>query len=293
MRFRHCTILFLLLLLASLGWGKEKISAAMLMEKSDQSYYFPSAHGVTDLAVDATIDQFILDPLAKDAKVRCYFLENREPWIEVSNVPEDQPGYKSYPQRVLTPVLQYIMPFTARSSFEGMNLQLQKVIRHIDGVQGTTFYQLIGTMPDTKEGEKEGEKDATEVNRVHQYRVLLDKEGQLYQIENIMTDRSILSASVKTIRLNERWHVSKIITRLPLRYITNVATDTGIVYKVDEISYDEFDGYPLPKTISIEYRDGFNQPMKNLGRVEITLNNYQINAGIAARAMEEHTAPGE
>lgn len=276
-------ILFTLLIAAMLAAGAKGLpKPAELLTKSDNFYYFPADMGVVDLAVEAVIDQYLTDPVAKAARVECFYAKGQQPWVEVSNLTPEQDAYRIYPQRILTPLLQYIIPIKATESFANMILQMQKVTRFITDVPNTNFYLLAGSVPPPSEDEVK--KDDT--LRVAQYRVLLDADGQLYQIENVMSDRSVISASVTTIQIGDHHYIARITTRLPMHYITGVASDNGILWKIDEISYDNIQGFTMPTKITVEYRDGFNKPIADLGAIQVDFTNYRINQGIAAAAIK-------
>lgn len=275
-------ILFTLFIISMLtaAAAKSLPKPAQLLEKSDIFYYFPADKGLADLAVEAVIDQYVIDPIAKAARVECFYVTGKQPWLTVSNLTLEQDAYRAYPQRVLTPLLQYIIPIKATESFANTTMQMQKVTRFIAGVPSSNFYLLAGTVPTASADEVK--KDDT--LRVAQYRVLLDDKGQLYQIENVMSDRSVISASVETIQISDHQHISRITTRLPMHYVTGVASDKGIIWKIDNISYSNFQGFTMPAKITIEYRDSFNRPIVELGSIKVDFTNYRINQGIAAAA---------
>lgn len=263
MLVRRLFIIVLLVLLGSSLWAKEKVNLKGLMAKSDALYYCPSLHGLTDLAVDMAIDKLADNPISKAATVTYYYAGDTRQRITVSNVPDKYADFRNSVIDLVSPLGQYIIPLPTSASFNGMTLSLEKASREILGVKETEFYVIVG-------------KPTAKKSTVKEYRLLIDKDGLLHQIENVTGDDSDqnLVALVENIHLGDGWHVSDMTTRL---------SKEG-VWKIEHIDYDVIEGFTLPVRYSVRYRNTLNQPVKEMGDMNLAFQNYRINKGVAAAA---------
>lgn len=264
MLVRRLVVIAVLTLLASSLWAREKLDIKGLMARSDALYYTPSLHGVTDLAVDLVIDQFANNPIAKAATVTYYYAGSTRQRVSVSNVPDQYAEFRNGVMDLVSSVGQYIMPLPTSASFTGMTLRMEKTTRELLGVKETDFYEIIGKPTGTKDTMKE-------------YRVLVDKDGLLHQIEDVTGDNNELIAMVENVHLADGWHIATITTR--------VSKDG--VWKIEHLEYGLVDSYMLPVRYSVQYRDTMNKPVKDMGDLAMSFKDYRINKGVAAAAVPQ------
>jgi hypothetical protein len=253
----------LIVLLAATVWakGKANITPDALAAKSDALYYYPAAHGLSDLAVDLVIDGLDANAATKDAVVTYYYAGDTQQRVTVTNIADSYAKLRDDIINLAAPLGQYLMPRTAAATFTGMKLRLDKVGMQLMGVNATSFYQIIGTSPDQRDGVKE-------------YRVVLDADGLMYQIENKLKDNSVVVANIENAKTDAGWQITALTTRL--------TTQDGIRWKVEHLQYEKIAGFMLPIRYTLEYRDEFNKPARGMGGMTVSFRNYQLNKGAAA-----------
>ncbi|MHB9132530.1 MAG: hypothetical protein ACYDBB_15785 [Armatimonadota bacterium] len=251
-------------------WAKPSLDPSELLAKSDAVYYYPPVQGVTDLAVDLVIKELQDHPVLKDARITYYFAGERRQQFIVDNIPAGQDRLKKDVYDVVLPLGELLMPRTSAATFAGLKLRAEQVSRQLMGVPSTTFYQLIGVNPDQKAYMKE-------------LRVLVDENGIAHEVENVMQDGAVMMARLHNTRIGDKWHLTKMSTRIP--------TKTDVDYKIDTVQYETFDGFSLPTLVTTQYRDRMNQPIKGTSDMTIVLQNYRINKGVAAAKLPPAPAP--
>ncbi|HEX2951414.1 MAG TPA: hypothetical protein VHV83_17865 [Armatimonadota bacterium] len=261
MPFRRIILFAIMTLLMTPLFAKEHLTPQNLIARSDALYYTPSAHGITDLAVDIVIDQLSNDPVGKNSAITYYYAGDNQERVAIANIPDTQSAYRDKLIALVSPFSQYLMPRPASVTFAGMTLSMTKVTRVLPGVKGTTFYQIIGRSATPKDGVKE-------------YRVLLDKGGALYQIENVLADESLIVASVENKHTDAGWHVVSLSTRLKPK-------NQSFIWQTVKITYGSVNGYVLPVGLTVTYRDEVNHPVKGYNDLAASFTNYRINIGIA------------
>lgn len=264
MLLRRLVCTLLALSLVTIALAKEKVTLKSLLAKSDAVYYTPLTHGLTDLAVDISIEQLEKNN-GKDVLVTYYYAGDNRQHMEVTNAPDDT--FRAQLLDLLMPLSQYVIPHAASANLSNMSLKLLAVSRQIPGIADTTFYQIIGTVPDSKSDLKE-------------YRVLLDKNGLVHRLENEMTKGGTIAASVDNVQMKDgTWLFSALSTRM--------AAKEGDIWKTERLEYDTVDGFFMPVRCVVEYRDIYNKPVKGRVDLSIRLTNYRINKGVADAAMTE------
>jgi len=263
MIYRIISLLIILTLLAGAVWakGKARLTPQMLIDRSDAVYYYPQSNGVTDLAVDVTIAQVANDPVAGKALVTfCYLAKERREFV-ISNVPETQAKLRTWLLSMVSPLGEYIVPRASAEAFVGMEPRVLKVMREIAGQSGMNFYQLIGTPKDEKSPIKE-------------YRVLVDEQGLAHQVETEGRDGSVIAARIENAKIGDKWVITKISTRM--------MNKDSAQWEIANVKYGEVDGVTLPEQITIQHRNAFDQPIKEMPDFTFTFKNYRINKGAAA-----------
>lgn len=266
---RRLAFVALLFSIAMMAWAKDAITPQSLMAKSDAIYYTPSARGITDLAVDITIDQLQQDPTTKDALLTYYNADGNRHLLDIMNIPESKTALRNSLLSMTNTVQQHVMPALQSSSFTGMPVRLTRVILQLAGVKETHFYQLSATFTGADEPVKE-------------LRVLLDKDGLLYQLESRLQDGSQLIANIENIHSNYGWHIATITTR--------IAANKDVYWRIDHTEYAEVDGFMLPSRFTMQYRDSFNQPELGATDIAVSFSNYRINTGVAAKMLDRAAA---
>jgi hypothetical protein len=264
---RWFACLVLVLSVVSLGWAKEKVTLKSLLAKSDAIYYSPVSHNLTDLAVEISVEQLAKDPVGKDAVVHYYYAGDEHQRMSVANVPDKQAAFRTALLDLLTPLGQYIVPRAASTSFSGMTLKLTTVSRQMLNVKDTTFYQIIGAVPGDQGDLKE-------------YRVLVDKNGLVYQIENVYKNGKV-TAEVENVKTKDgkEWLFTALYTRM--------STKDGDLWKTERVEYDVVEGYTLPVKCAVQFRDMYNKPVSGREDLVIHFKNYQLNKGVATKAITE------
>ncbi|MHB0939451.1 MAG: hypothetical protein ACYDCO_10390 [Armatimonadota bacterium] len=272
MIYRYLSLLFILMLTAAAVWAKGKrLTPQMLIERSDAVYYFPQANGTTDLAVDVSIAQLANDPVAGKALMTFCYLDNRREFV-ISNLTEQQSRVKTVLFNMVAPLGEYIVPRTSVEAFVGMEARVLKVLRQIAGQQGMTFYQLTGTPTDEKSPIKE-------------YRVLVDEQGLAHQVETEGQDGTIIAARIVNTKIGDKWVITKISTRM-------LSKDSA-QWEIATVKYAEVDGVTLPQEITIQHRNAFDQPIKEMPDLTFLFQNYRINKGAAAALLPAPAPPAE
>lgn len=247
------------------AWAKAApLDPVALMTKSDALYYYPTAHGVTDLAVEVHIDQLADHPTGKRAHVQYYYAGEKRQMFAVTDLSDNETKLRSEILAMVAPLADYLMPRPSMASFEGLTLKVATVSREILGLSGTTFYEVVGTA-------KAANAD------VKEYRVLLGEDGQAYQVENVLKDGTVVAARLENVRVADSWHISKVISRL--------TANVGPVWKIDSVEYGQIEGYVLPTRVTVQYRNGYNQPVRGFTDLTVQFRNYRLNKGVAAAAV--------
>lgn len=257
---RSISLLVLLVLLAGAVWAKG-LTAQTLIERSDAVYYYPQAEGVTDLAVNVTIAQVANDPVAgKAVTTFCYLAEDRREFV-ISNLPDGQDRLRAVLLNMVAPLGEYIIPRGSAEAFDGMNVRVLKVLRELSGRPGMTYYQLIGAPTDENSPLKE-------------YRVLVDADGLAHQVETEGRDGSVVAARIENTKIGDKWVITKISTRM-------MGKDSA-QWEIATVQYGEVDGFTLPQRITIQHRNAFGQPIREMPDFTFIFTNYRINQGAAA-----------
>lgn len=263
MIYRLLSLLTIIMLLTGAVWarGKARVTPRMLIDRSDAVYYFPQGRGVTDLAVDVTIAQVANDPVAGKALITfCFLAKDRREFV-VSNVPEGQTKLRAWLLTMVSPLGEYIIPRASAEAFVGMEPRMLKVLREIAGQPGMTFYQLTGIPKDEKSAIKE-------------YRVLVDEKGLAHQVETEGRDGSVIAARIENTKVGDKWVITKISTRM--------MNKDSAQWEIASVKYGEVDGITLPEQITIQHRNAFDQPIKEMPDLTFYFKNYRINKGAAA-----------
>jgi len=258
---RFLIIFTIFALVTTVVWSKNKITPQSLMEKSDTMYYYPTAHGLTDMAVDLTVEQFAKNPATKPVTITFYYAGEKRQQFAISNLDEHLTELRDRIAGVVNPLADYLVPKTSQTTFKGLKLSTNQVYREFTGDPNTVFYQLVGVAP---------EKDA----EVKEFRVLLDKDGLAHQVENILKDDSSVIARIENEKIGNQWHITRMTTRL--------MAGMNSEWKIDSVEYGMVDGYSLPVRATIQFRDNFNRPVKGADDLTILFTNYRINKGAAA-----------
>ncbi|MHB9025068.1 MAG: hypothetical protein ACYC7E_13000 [Armatimonadota bacterium] len=245
----------------SFAQAKSKLDPQKLLAASDATYYFPTTVGLTDLAVDLVIPQLEAFPGAKQVRITYYYAANGKQQFEVTELPDRMSALRGEILNLVSALAEYIVPLPSATAFKGFKVQAQRVSREIMGIKEKNFYQLIGT-------------NTNEQAPVKEYRVLLDKHGLAYELENVLKGGDRILARVMNVRTGEKWQVARVTTRLMGR--------SGPQWKIEEISYRPAEGFSLPAEVKTQYRDNTNKPITGLADVTIRFENYRINKDIAA-----------
>lgn len=257
---RILTIITLLALVTALAWSKDKLDPRAIMAKSDAAYYYPTAHGLADLAVDIAVDQLQQSAVAKDAKISYYYAGADRQQVIITGLSDKYDALRGQLLAVISPFGDYMVPKTNAATFQGLQLKASQVYRAFADVKDTEFYQLVGTASDKKADVKE-------------FRVLLDKNGLAHEMENLTKDDNTVIARIENTRIGENWQITRVTTRM----MTNGSAE----WKIDTIEYGTVEGFSLPVRATIKYRDQFNMPIKGMDDLAITFTNYRLNKGIA------------
>lgn len=265
MLLRCAVIMLVFCVTFSVVWAKTKDTPLQLMERSDKCYYFPTQHGLNDLAVDFSVTELAKDPVGKNAHITFYYTNAGQQFLDINNIPASEGKFRDALSQLLTPIAQYIVPQTSVECFSGLTVKASKVTQVLNGVKGTTFYNVIGTF---KEVSPEG---ATA------YRILYSPEGLIRQIELTMKEGKPYLTSVENIKSPAGWHVAKKIMRI-------LGTD-NTRWRIDQMEYSVIDGLTLPTKFSMTFRDFQNTPIPNMADMTIVFTNYRVNQGVAAAAL--------
>ena len=271
MLYRSISLLVLLVLLAGAVWAKAKgPTAQTLIDRSDAVYYYPQAGGVTDLAVDVAIAQVANDPVAGKALITfCYQGKDQREFV-VSNLPEGQDKLRAVLLNMVAPLGEYVIPRASAEAFVGMKTRVLKVLRELAGRSGMTYYQLIGTPTD-------------DTSPLKAYRVLVDAQGLAHQVETEGRDGSVVAARIENTQIGDKWVITKISTR--------VLGKDSAQWEIATVQYGEVDGITLPERITIQHRNAFDQPIKEMPDFTFNFTNYRINQGAAAALLPPPPAP--
>ena len=236
------------------------IDPRTLIASSDAAYYYPTLHGVKDLAVELRVPSWAGTAL-KDVKVCYYYAGEQRQQFDITNLPEQSAAQRTQLLEQLTPYVNYLIPTTTARSFAGYTVRSEIVNSQFVGTPETVFYQLVGTASDAHAEAKE-------------LRVLLDKHGLIQQIETIPKQGAPLLTEVKNVRCGKQWQISHLTTRM---------TDAirGQQWQVVNIEYGMVDGkYSLPSRIAGQQCDNNNQPIVGSDQ-EVLFQHYRINQGVA------------
>lgn len=261
---RILAIALLCITMAAAVSAKDRLDAMTMIGQSDALYYFPPDHGVTDLVVDITIDQLATDTAAKQARISYYYAGEQRQRFIIEGLSANQTALQSSLQQLVEPMQNYLMPSRSSATFAALETKVTKASRQLLGVPTTEFYLVTGVSKDEKADIKE-------------YRVLLDKDGLAYQVENVLANKLVIAARLENIRIGEQWHIGAVTTRL--------YTSSGPQWKIDRVKYDTVDGYMLPTEVMVQYRNSYNQPAKGVSELTIHFSNYRINKGVAAEKL--------
>ncbi len=252
--------LLLVLLAAAVAWAKPKYNPQPIIQRSDALYYFPQDHGLTDLAVDLTIDQFGAESVAGQAKATFAYAGNRRELL-IDNVPEAHKAVRNTLYELLAPLGEYIIPKKSAENFDGLALAAVRVYRQLTGRPDSQYFLVYGTVTDAQAPLKE-------------YRVLVDDRGLAHQVETEARNGGIVSARLENIQVGDAWVFGKISTRL--------ATKAGPIWEVATVTYDTVEGFVLPTQVQTIHRNAFNQPVKDYPDLTIRLTDYRLNQGAGA-----------
>jgi len=261
MSVRLCALWLILVVCGVIVGAKPKLDPIALMNKSDAAYYYPSGHGVNDLAVDLVIDRMANDAIMKQVQITYYYAGVDQQRFSISNYPEKFAKKRDELQSLVDPLSEYIMPRPSALTFTGFTLSVEEAFRMIAGCAGKKFYQIIGT-------------PKGETNGVKEYRVLIDETGLAHQVENVLKDGGSIIAGIENVQIKDSWHIAKVTTRL--------MSSSNVQWKIDRVEYGEVEGYSLPTKLVTQYRNNYGQPVEGATDFTITLQNYRINKGVAA-----------
>lgn len=268
---KRWTVLLVLVAAAASLAAREKITVKSLLAKSDAVYYTPALHGLTDLAVDIAVEQLATDPVGKDAVVTYYYAGEDRQRMAVTGIPESQAVFRTALLDLLTPLSQYVVPRSATASFAGMTVKLSTVMRQLRGVKPSTFYLLTGTVA--------GE---AKTGQLKEYRVLVGKDGLVRQIENVFVG-STITADVENVPTPDgsAWLFTALYTRMSVKE----GDQTRDLWKSERMTYENIDGFLLPVKCIVQFRDMYNRPVTGREDLVITLKNYRLNTGLAAKTL--------
>lgn len=262
---RILTFFLMVLLVSTLAWAKvkkDKNDPASLMAKSDALYYYPSLHGITDLAVDLVIPQFAASDDTKEIKITYYYAGENRQQFAVGNIPAQHETLRPDVLALISPYSQNLIPSTSEALFKGLTLKTEEVDCQFLGSPETVYYQIVGTTPD---------KNA-EIKEQH---VLYDKQGVIHQLEFIAQNGTPSTVGIENVRIGDKWQISKMTFR--------EITETDTFWRTVTIEYAMVDGFSLPTHISVTHRGILNQSVSGAGMdLDIQFKNYRINQGIAA-----------
>ena len=268
MNRKHISVLLLLTALMTSGaWTKEPpVTPAGLLAKSDALYFAPAAHGVTDLAMDITVDAPQTDPVGKLAQIAYYYAGEQNQWVEVNQIPDEHEALRRSILDEVTPVERFIMPTPAVESFAGMTMELVPETRLMAGVPETAFYWVKGT----------AKKDhPLKAGDPKTFQVLLDRHGRLFEIAAVSTRNEHMTGAIENIQLADGLHIS----RLKTRYFT---TDGNLLWVFETITYGPVGNMMLPSSVTVEYRDNNDHPAKDHQTLTLRFSHYRLNKGVAA-----------
>jgi hypothetical protein len=265
MTIRLLSLLLIGLLMAVAGWAKdkEKLIPQTFIDRADTLYFYPQAHGVTDLAVDVTIDQLSTNLVAGTAKITMCYAGGHH-GVVVSNLPEQQAKARAAIIALVDPLSEYVIPKTSVETFAGMRVSVVRATRQLIGKPNTTYYQLTGTPTDEKAVLKE-------------YRVLVDERGLAYQVESELKDGTKVTAGIENTQMGDHWVIGKISTR--------VMINDNPQWEIATITYGDVNGILLPQQITVQHRNRVNLPIKELPDLTYRFSNYRINTGEAAKLL--------
>ncbi len=255
-------IICVLVLAVSAVWGKE--NPAALMARSDALYYYPTQVGMTDLAVDLTLQELQTNPVGKLAKITYYYAGEERQRFEVTGIPDQYAKFRDDLASLVDPLANYLVPRPSTLAFLGLDLRVDKVSRQIIGRSDTTYYLLVGTAKEPGALVKE-------------YRVLLDTAGLACQVESALKDGSKLMARIDNVRIGEKWCISTVTTRMAVNNLPQ--------WRIESVEYLQVSGFTLPSKIIIQQRNALNMPVKGVQDWTILLSNYRINQGVAAQKL--------
>jgi len=260
MAIRLSSLLIIVVLLTNAVWAAPKITPQTIMDRADVAYYYPQARGLTDLAVDVSIEQLAKDPVIGQIGITLCYAGARH-GVALDNLPTPAGNVRNNLLMMIEPLGEYVVPKMSVETFAGMQVTVQRVYRQLSGQSSTSYYQLTGTPTAENTGLKA-------------YRVLADEAGVAHQVETEMQDGQSLTARIENTKIDGNWLIEKISTRL--------RGGNDVRWEITTIAYDTVDGFLLPARLEVTYRNIFNQPIAELPDLTYTFTNYRINTGAAA-----------
>ena len=267
MLLRRLACATLVCLLATAIWAKDKVTIKSLIAKSDAVYYTPAAHGLNDLAVDFVVKELADDPVGKNAAITYYYAGGSRRRLNVANIPDAQARYQQLLMDLLSPLGQYVVPVSSTETFSGMTLKINTVNRLLLGVPGTTFYEIVASVPGN-------------LSPFTKYAVLLDKDGFLHQIEYTLTDNTVTTASMENINVKDGAWLFSVVN-------THIALKDADMWMIFHFKYDTIEGFILPTQCTVQFRNAMNKPIEARPDYTVDFKNYRLNKGIAAAAITE------
>jgi hypothetical protein len=260
MRTRIGLLGLILLALCGAAWTKD--DPAVIIAQSDAQYYYPTQHGLQDLAADLVIQELQDSPVGKLAKISYYYVSEERQRFEVMNIPDQFGKFRDDLASLVEPLSNYIVPMPSTETFNGLDLRVDRVARLFAGRPETSYVQIVGTAKD---------KGAL----VREYRMLLDGAGLAVQAESIFKDDSKLIARIDNVKIGEKWCYASITTRMAVNGLPQ--------WRIMAIEYTQVDGFTVPATITIRVRNARNKPVDGTQDWTITFTNYRLNKGVAAK----------
>lgn len=267
---RLLLLFFAALALVGAVWakGKPAVTAQTFIDRSDAIYYFPQIKGLTDLAVDITIDEFARDPIAGKALITyCYAGKDRRGFV-IQNISDAQAKMKDSLEALVEPLGDYVVPRTSVETFADMQVTFYKQFCQIKGQPGTTYFELNGA-------------PTADSSPLKAYRVLVDEQGLAYRVETEAKDGTKMTASIENTHVGDHWLIGKISTRI-------IGKD-GPQWEIGTITYEEVEGYTVPTMISVQHRNSLAQPIKEMPDFTFRFVNYRMNKGAAIELLDKQT----
>jgi hypothetical protein len=263
----------LFIIIASLScWAKTTLpSPESLLAKSDALYISPAARQITDLAMDISLDTLQTDPVGKLAQIEYFYTGEHSQWVEVNQIPDEQNTLRQHILDEVTPIERFVMPTSSAESFAGMKLEIVPETHLLPGVSETTFYWIKGTAKD---------ESTLKPGDVKIFRVLLDGQGKLYQMDVTNAKNERMTGAIDNIQLADSLHIATVKTRF-------IAASGDFIWLIENISYGPVAGVMLPVRVTIDYRDNNDRTAKGYQSSIVTFSNYRINKGIAAAELDK------